>query len=102
MIEECNPLLIAKDNGAYAHADCEGVKFVTGFTDGRLVFSRSYKAVELNGPVKSRSKKRSIAETWAWHQEAVRAMEESGARIDRRSDFAAYEAWSREEIAAVP
>ncbi len=87
-MSECCPLLIAGDKGAYAEADCEGVKFYTAFTDGTFLVSANYRTVTQEGPVMTqRWRAGSIGEVWAGHRAAVQSFEAASRCVDRRTTF---------------
>ena len=100
-ISECCPLLIAGDKGAYAEADCEGVKFYTAFTDGTFLVSSNYKTLTLEGPVMTkRWRAGSIGEAWAQHRAAVQSFEAVGRRVERRTTFQEFADLSQRDKAS--
>jgi len=100
-IGECCPLLTARDKGAWADADCEGVKFLTAFTDGTFLVSSNYRTLTLEGPVMTkRWRAGSIGELWAEHRSAVQSFEAAGRIVDRRTAFQEFADLRRRDYAS--
>ncbi|HEV2199260.1 MAG TPA: hypothetical protein VGR73_05535 [Bryobacteraceae bacterium] len=85
------PILVFRIKPTFAHLDGSHVKFLTAFHEGALLVSGNYDDPLPRGPgIVTYCHAGTMAETWAEHQERIRALEAGGGVVDRRNGYETY------------
>lgn len=96
------PVLMHRNEAAYAEVLALGVKYYTRFTDGIILVTASYENTPPPVEEIQRQAVIGVGEAWEAHQSRVSKREEDGAQIDRSLSFEKFvDVISREDKAVL-